>query len=196
MQGGKAENAVKSVLVLQSAFFIVFACGCTTFKESFTLSFDAPTATAFWVERDPPTEPLNAAEALAVQSAAGLMTLQRIKGSAYYEGEEDYFSIIRHEQRSAGGETYVISVRYRIRDGLVYGETVPHIVAVLDPKKEEFARGVAFSVINGTPFIIPVIYEGRVFVPGKGPMYGDQCIIDVVEKDLEREYATYRIRTC
>ena len=187
---------MRSLFILQSAFLIVLFNGCATFEEKFSLSFDEPAVDAFWVERTPPTEPLNSAEALAVQSAAGLMTLQRIKGSAYYEGQEESYSIIRHEQRTTGEEVHAISVKYRIRDGLVYGETIPHVVAIPDPKKEDFARSVALGVANGTPSAIPDIYEGRVFVPRTDSTYGKQCVIDVVEKDLEREFATYRIKTC
>ncbi len=183
-------------LIILPIFLIVILFGCTELKEKFTLSFDVPTVSDFWVERSPPTEPLNAAEALAVESAAGLMTLQRIKGTAYFEGREESYSIIRHEQRTAGNEAYVISEKYRIKDGLIYGKTIPHVVAILDPKKEEFAKDVAFSVVNGTFSNTSEIYEGRVFVPRIDPVYGNQCAIDVVEKDLDREYATYHIKTC
>lgn len=185
---------MRAILVVLSALIFVLFGGCSALEEKFGLSYDLPAVDSRWVERTPPTIPRDAAEDLAVQSAAGLMTLQRIKGSAYYEGQEDSFTIIRHEKRTRGDGDYLISVKYRIRDGLVYGETIPHVVAILDPKKEEFARTVAFSAANGTT--VPVIYEGRVFAVEKDPVYGNRCNIKVVEKDLEREYATYRIKTC
>lgn len=163
-------------------------------KRKFALSYDRPIADSYWLERTPPTTPLNAAEALAVQSATGLMTLKRVKGSAYYEGRDESFTLIRHESRTTGEEAYVVTIKYRIKGGLVYGETIPSIVALLDPKKEEYAREVAFKAVNGTTPSIPSIYEGRMFIAGKN-VY-NSCTVDVVEKDLDREYATYRIKTC
>lgn len=181
---------MKSIIVIVS----MLLCGCATLNEKLSLSYDMPKADSCWVERNPPTMPLNAAEALSVQSARGLMTLQRIKGSAYYEGRNDSFTLVRHEQPSAGGEAYVITVKYRIRDGLVYGETIPLVVATLDPQKEQFARKVAFETVNGTNFEIPINYDGRMFIARNNTV--NRCTVEVVEKDLDREYATYRIKTC
>jgi hypothetical protein len=162
--------------------------------EKFSVSFDLPKADSYWLERNPPSEPLNAAESLAVKSAAGLMTLQRPRETAHYESQNDSFTLVRHEQLSIGEESYVITVKYRIRDGLVYGETVPAYVALLDPQKEKFAQEVANNAASGNASSIPVIYNGRMFIVKNKGM--NSCTVDVVEKDLDREYATYRVKTC
>ena len=185
---------MKSNLFIQGVLLIVLLSGCATLNEKFALSYDRPIAESHWTERNPPTAPLNAAEALAVQSAAGLMTLNRVKGTAHYEGREGTFTIVRLEKRIKGEEAYVSSVKYRIRNGFIFGETIPLVVAVLDPKKEAIAQEVAFEAARGTVHDIPTIYEGRIFV-AKNNVY-NSCTVDVVEKDLEREYTTYRIKTC
>lgn len=187
---------MRSIFLAQSVLMIVLLSGCATLNEKLAVSYDLPKADSYWVERNPPTMPLNAAEALSVQSATGLMTLQRVKGSAYYEGKDESFTLIRHEQLTKGDDTYVITVKYRIRDGLVYGETIPAVVAMLDPKKESIAQVVAFEAVNGSTPDMPLIYDGRMFVAKADPIYGYRCNVEVVEKDLDREYATYRIKTC
>jgi hypothetical protein len=185
---------MRSIIFLQGVLLIVLLSGCATLNEKFALSYDLPKAGTTWVERNPPTEPLNASEALAVRSATGLMTLQRVKEATYYEGQNESFSVIRHEQQSSSEEEYVITVKYRIRDGLVYGETIPFVAAKLDPKKEAIAQVVAFDAARGTTPAIPPIYEGRMFIAKDN--FHNSCTVDVVEKDLDREYATYRIKTC
>lgn len=185
---------MRSILFVQGVLLIVLLSGCATLTEKFALSYERPAAGSYWVERTPPTTPLNTAEALAVQSAAGLMTLQRVKGSAYYEGTDESFTIIRHEKLVSDAEAYVVTVKYRIRDGLVYGETIPLVIARHDPKKEAIAQEVAFEATHGSTPDIPALYNGRMFV-AKNNAY-NSCTVDVVEKDLDREYATYRIKTC
>jgi len=185
---------MKSILFLQGVLLIVLLSGCATLNEKFALSYDRPIADSFWTERNPPTPPLNAAEALAVQSAAGLMTLKRVKGSAHYEGRDGTFAIIRLEKRISGEEAYVSTVKYRIRNGFIFGETIPLVVAILDPKKEAIAQEVAFEAARGSTPDIPTIYDGRIFVARNN--FYNSCTVDVVEKDLEREYTTYRIKTC
>ncbi|MFZ2949196.1 MAG: hypothetical protein WA003_06895 [Desulfuromonadaceae bacterium] len=185
---------MKSILFLQSVLFIVLLSGCTTLHEKFALSYDQPIPESYWTERNPPTTPLSAAEALAVESAAGLMTLKRVKGTAHYEGRDGSFAIIRHEKRISGEETYVSSVKYKIRNGFIFGETTPFVVAMHDPKKEAIAQEVAFEAARGSTPDIPTIYDGRIFV-AKNNIY-NSCTVDVVEKDLDREYTTYRIKTC
>ena len=185
---------MRSIIFVQSALLIILLSGCATLTEKFAVSFDLPKADSYWVERNPPTEPLNAAEALAVKSAAGLVTLQSPGESASYESQNDSFTLVRHEQHSIGEESYVITVKYRIRDGLVYGETIPAYVALLDPLKEKFAHEVAVNAASGNAPSIPMIYDGRMFVVKNKGM--NSCTVDVVEKDLDREYATYRVKTC
>jgi hypothetical protein len=185
---------MKSILFLQGVLLVVLLSGCATLQEKFALSYDRPTPDSYWVERTPPTTALNAAEALAVQSASGLMTLKRVKGSAYYESREGNFTIIRHEKRISGEEAYVSTVKYRIRNGFIFGETIPLVVAILDPKKEAIAQQVAFEAASGSTPDIPAMYEGRIFV-AKNNIY-NSCTVDVVEKDLDREYTTYRVKTC
>jgi hypothetical protein len=162
--------------------------------DKFAVSYDQPIADSYWMERNPPTRPLNAAEALSAKSAAGLMTLKRTSGTATYEGQNESFTLISHEHLSTGEESYVVSVKYRIRNGLIYAETVPSYVAKLDPKKEQIAQTVAINAASGNAPAIPEIYDGRMFiVQDKGV---NSCTVDVVEKDLNREYATYRVKTC
>lgn len=185
---------MKSNLFLQGVLLLLLLSGCATVNEKFALSYDRPIAEAYWTERNPPSSPLNAAEALAVQAATGLMTLKRVKGTAHYEGREGSFTIVRFEKRINGEEVYASSVKYRIRNGFIFGETIPQVVAVLDPKKEAIAQEVAFETVRGTVSDIPKIYDGRIFV-AKNNEY-NSCTVDVVEKDLSREYATYRIKTC
>jgi hypothetical protein len=185
---------MRTIIFVQSALLIILLGGCASLTEKFAVSFDPPKADSYWVERNPPTEPLNAAEALAVKSASELMTLQLPGETAHYESQNDSFTLIRHEQPAIGEESYVITVKYRIRDGLVYGETVPAYVALLDPQKEKFAQEVANNAASGNAPSIPEIYNGRMFiVKNKGI---NSCTVDVVEKDLDREYATYRVKTC
>lgn len=183
---------MRPILFVQSALLIALLSSCASLKEKLTVSYDLPKADSYWVERNPPTEALNAAEALAVQTAAGLMTLQHSRGTAYYEGQDDSFTLIRHEQQSE--ESYVITVKYRIRNSLVYAETVPAYVAQHDQKKVLIAQEVATEAINGRSPAIPTIYNGRMFVVKKSNM--NSCTVDVVEKDLDREYATYRVKAC
>lgn len=187
---------MKCLYFIHYILLIVFLYGCTTLINNLTLSYDLPTANTYWIERTPPTEPLNEAESLAAKSASGLMTLHRDKESTYYDGQDGGFTIIRHENITTGEEVYLISVKYRFRDGLIYGETIPFVIASHDPEKEEFARSVALSWENGSSSNIPVIYGDRFFVIKDDQIYGRKCNIDVVEKDLTREYATYHIKTC
>lgn len=185
---------MKSMILAQSVLLIVLLSGCATLSEKFALSYDLPKGESVWVERNPPTGPLNADEALAVQSAAGLITLQRVKRSAYYESSDENFAVIRHEKRLSGEEVYFVAVKYRIMGGLVYGETIPSVVAKLDPKKEAIAREVAIQEENGTAPEIPDIYEGRMYIVKN--FFYNSCTVDVVEKDMDREYATYRVNKC
>jgi hypothetical protein len=185
---------MKSILFLQGVLLVVLMSGCAALNEKFALSYDLPIAESHWTERNPPTTPLNAAEALAVQSAAGLTTLKRVKGSAYYDGRDGTFTIVRFEKRISGEEAYVSTVKYRIRNGFIFGETIPLVVAKHDPKKEAIAQEVAFEAARGSAPEIPAIYDGRMFVARNN--FYNSCTVDVVEKDLEREYATYRIKTC
>lgn len=185
---------MRSIIFVQSALLIILLGGCATLTEKLAVSYDLPKADSYWLERNPPSEPLNAAEALAVKSAAGLMTLQRPGETAHYESQNDSFTLIRHELLPIGEESYVITVKYRIRDGLVYGATIPAYVARLDPQKEKFAQEVANKAASGNAPAIPVIYNGRMFIVKN--MGINSCTVDVVEKDLDREYATYRVKTC
>ena len=168
--------------------------GCASLNENIKMSYDLPKAETTWVVRNPPTEPLNSDEILAVRSAAELMTLKQAGEAAYYEGRSDSFTVIRHEQLPTSEEMYVVTVKYRIINGLVYGETIPLIATMLDPKKEIYAREIAFKAVNGTSAVIPVHYDGRAFVASIN--ISNSCIVDVVERDLDRVYATYRIKTC
>lgn len=185
---------MRSMILLQSVLLIFLFSGCATLSEQFTVSYDPPKADAYWVERNPPTAALNDAEALAVMSATIFMSVQELKESAYYEGRDASFTLVRHEQLSLSEESYLITVKYRIRDGLVYGETIPFVVAMHDPKKEGFAKEVAFAAANGTTPAIPQMYDGRMFIAKKN-LY-NCCTVDVVEKDQDKEYTTYRIKTC
>lgn len=179
---------MRAIIVILS----MLICGCATLTEKLTLSYGMPAAGECWVERTPPTVPLNAAETLAVQSASGLMTLQRVGEAAYYEGHEALYTIVRFEQAVPGEDA--TTVKYRIRNGLVYGETIPAVVTTPDPQKEEFAREVAFDAMHGTTPNIPLIYGGRMFIAQNNTI--NRCTVEVVEKDLDREYVTYRIKTC
>lgn len=185
---------MRSLIFVQSALLIILLGGCATLTEKLAVSYDLPKADSYWLERNPPSEPLNAAEALAVKSAKGLMTLKRPGETARYESKNESFTLVRHELQSIGEESYVITVKYRIRDGLVYGETVPAYVALLDPQKEKIAQEVAINAASGNAPAIPEIYNGRMFIVKNKGM--NSCTVDVVEKDLEREYATYRVKTC
>lgn len=185
---------MRSLFIAQIVAFFTYLSGCASLVEKIKVSYDLPKADSYWVERNPPTAPLNAAESLAVKSAAGLMTLQLPKESASYEGHDASFTLVRHEQQSMGEESHLISVKYRIRNGLVYGETVPAYVARHDQQKEQIAQEVARKSINGREGAIPTVYNGRMFVVKKGSL--NSCTIDVVEKDLNREYATYRVKAC
>ncbi len=185
---------MKSMILAQSVLLILLLSGCASLGEKFALSYDLPKAETQWVERNPPTRALNVDEALAVQSAAGLMTLHRVKLSAYYESSSEDFTIIRNERRIKGEEVNFVAVKYRISHGLVYGETLPVVVVKLDPKKEAIAREVAIQEENGTAPEVPDMYDGRMFVV-KNFLY-NSCMVDVVEKDQDREYATYRVNKC
>jgi hypothetical protein len=139
--------------------------------------------------------PLNAAESLAVKSAAGLMTLKRAHETAYYEGQDDSYILVRYEQQSMAEEqTSLISVTYRIREGRIYGETVPAYAVQNDRQKEQIALEVAREAVQGRSSSIPAIYNGRMFVVKQRGI--NSCTVDVVEKDLNREYATYRVKAC
>jgi len=180
--------------IIQSVLLVVLLSGCATLQEKLSLSYDLPKADSYWVERNPPTRPLNAAEALAVQSATGLMTLQRPRATAYFESQDKSFTLIRHEQMNTVQEASVITVKYRIRDGLVYGETIPAYAVKLDPEKERFAQEVAIEVVNGRSPAIPMSYNGRMFIVKNNIV--NSCTVDVVERDLDRDYATYRVKGC
>lgn len=168
--------------------------GCASLNESIKLSYDLPKAETTWVVRNPPTEPLNSDEILAVRSAAEHMTLKQDGEAAYYEGRSDSFTVIRHEQLPTSEEVYVVTVKYRIMNGLVHGETIPLVATAFDPKKEIYAREIAFKAMNGVRDDIPVLYDGRIFAASSNST--NSCTVDVVEKDLDRVYATYRIKTC
>ena len=181
---------MRSIIVIVS----MLLSGCASLSESVKLSYDLPKAETTWVARNPPTEPLSSEEILAVRSAAALMTLKQDGEAAYYEGQNDSFTVIRHEQLPTREESYVVTVKYRIMNGLVYGETIPLVATVLDPQKEIYAREIALKAMNGTRDDIPVLYDGRVFVASSNST--NSCTVDVVERDLDRVYATYRIKTC
>ena len=185
---------MKTIFFVQSVLLISLLSGCASLGEKLAVSYDMPIAESYWMERNPPSAPANAAEELAARSAAGLMTLRNSGETAYYEGQNDSFTLIRHEQQSTGEESYMISVKYKIRDGLVYGETVPSYVAMLDPEKEQIAQQVARESMNRERSAIPSIYNGRMFVAKQN--FYNSCTVDVVEKDHEREYATYRVKAC
>ena len=123
------ECLMRSIILAQGILLTVLLSGCATLNEKFALSYDRPIADSYWVERNPPTEPLNSAEAFAAQSATGLMTLQRPMETAIYESQDESFSLVRHEQLTIGEEAYVTTVKYKIRNGLVYGETIPAVIA-------------------------------------------------------------------
>lgn len=181
---------MRSIIVIVS----MLLSGCASLNESVKLSYDLPKAETTWVVRNPPTEPLNSDEILAARSAAELMTVKLDGEAAYYEGQNDTFAVIRYEQLPTREEPYVVTVKYRIMNGLVYGETIPLVATVLDPQKEIYAREIALRAMNGTSDAIPVHYDGRAFVASIN--ISNSCIVDVVEKDLDRVYATYRIKTC
>ena len=186
---------MRSIILAQSLVVLMFLSGCASLMDKLAVSYDLPPkADSYWVERNPPTAALNRAEVLAVQSAAGLIDLKRPSGSTYYEGHDNSFTIVRFEKMTKNDDAYVTTVKYRIRSGLIFGETIPSIVAMIDPQKEEFARQVAFEAVNGTTPAIPVIYDGRMFI-AKNNTY-NSCTVEVVEKDLDREYFTYRVKTC
>jgi len=185
---------MKTIFFVQSVLLISLLSGCASLGDKLAVSYDRPVAESYWMERNPPSAPANAAEELAVKSAAGLMTVRNSSEAAYYEGQNNSFALIRHEQQSSGDESSMISVKYRIRDGLVYGESVPSYVTLLDPQKEQIAQQVAREAMNGSRSAVPSIYNGRMFVV-KNNSY-NSCTVDVVEKDLEREYATYRVKAC
>lgn len=185
---------MRSINLLKSVMLVVLLSGCATINEKLSVSYDHPKADSYWVERNPPTRPLNAAEALAVKSATGLMTIKRGKNAAYYETQENSFTLIRHEQAKTGDDASVITVKYRISHGLIYGETIPAFAVKLDPEKTRIAQEVAIDAENGKSPVIPTLYNGRIFVV-KNNFY-NSCTYDVVEKDLDREYATYRVKGC
>lgn len=183
---------MKSIIVIVS----MMLCGCATMGDKLTVSYDLPTAQTTWIERNPPTAPLNEAEILAVQSAAKHMTLTQPGASATYESTDESFTRVRHEETTSGDESFLVTVTYKIRDGLVYGETIPSAKAILDPEKEAIAQEVAFNAVKGASAEIPVVYQGRFFIAKKDPIYGFRCNVDVIEKDLEKEYTVYHIKTC
>ncbi len=186
---------MRSIILAQSLLFVVLFSGCATVKEKLALSYDLPVAGSYWVERTIPTEPLNAAETLAVRSAVELTTIRELDQSAVYESKDGNIAVIRYEQQTTGDELYITTVKYRIMNGLVYGESTPIVIAVHDPKKEEFAHEVAFNAIKGINPDIPPSYEGRMFII-RNMVNSNSCRVDVVEKDLDREYVTYHVRTC
>lgn len=182
---------MKSIILIMS----MLLGGCATLYDNLKLSYDLPTAGTTWIERNPPTEPLNSTEILAAQSAAGLRA-EGNKETAYYEGKDGSFTLIRHERITTGDEPYVTTIRYRIMDGQIFGETNPTVVVLLDPKKEQIAHEVAINAVNGIIPEIPMLYSGRMFIAKMDSSSSISCRVDVVEKDLNREYVTYHIKTC
>lgn len=49
-------------------------------------------------------------------------------------------------------------------------------------------------IAYGTTPEIPDIYEGRMYIVKN--FFYNSCTVDVVEKDMDREYATYRVNKC
>lgn len=185
---------MRPIFFVQSVVVISLLSGCASIADKLAVSYDLPKADSYWVARNPPSEPLNAAELLAVKSAAALMTVQAPGESASYEGQNDSFTLIRHEQKNAGDESSVVTVKYRIRNGLVYGETIPSYAVLLDHAKEQIAQTVAIEAMSGRSPAVPPMYNGRMFIVKRSSM--NSCTVDVVEKDLDREYATYRVKAC
>lgn len=181
---------MRAIIVIAS----MLICGCASINETFKLSYDLPINEMRWIERTPPTSPLNLAEALAVESAGKYATIKSPGATAYYESKKDFFAIITYERLYMAEETLITTVKYRIRNGLVYGETIPISTTKQDTRKEAIAREVALNSLNGSSDYIPKLYDGRVFIAKSTPY--NTCTVDVVEKDMDREYVTYRIKTC
>lgn len=106
---------------------------------------------------------------------------------------KDAFDIVTVEEtpESAAEVFYAVS-SFRIRNGMIWGDTNLKYVAKPNRDSEQIAREIAKDYLLGRVSDIPVIFNGRAYVVN----YDGTCLLTVVEKDAVTVHFTYRYSRC